>query len=34
MEMLQPNTNASESIYSLERIIKQLQNEIIFLREE
>ena len=34
MEMLQPNTNASESIHSSEKIIKQLQNEIIFLREE
>ena len=32
--MLQPNTNASESIDSSEKIIKQLQNEIIFLREE
>ena len=32
--MLQPNTNVSESIDSLERLIKRLQDEIIFLREE
>ena len=34
MEMLQPNTNVSESIDSSERLIKQLQDEIKFLREE
>ena len=34
MEMLQPNTNVSESIDSSERPIKQLQDEIKFLREE
>ena len=34
MEMLQPNTNVSESIDSLERLIKWLQDEIIFLRVE
>ena len=34
MEILQPNTNVSESIDSSERLIKQLQDEIIFLREE
>ena len=34
MEMLQPNTNVSESIDSSERITKQLQDEIIFLSEE
>ena len=32
--MLQPNTNVSESIDLSERVIKQLQNEIIFLSEE
>ena len=30
-EMLQPNTNVLESIDSSERLIKQLQVEIIFL---
>ena len=34
MEMLQPNTNVSESIDSSEKPIKQLQDEIKFLREE
>ena len=34
MVMLQPNTNASESIDSSERLIKQLQHEIIFFRGE
>ena len=34
MGMLQPNTNVSESIDSSERLIKQLQDEIIFLKEE
>ena len=34
MEMLQPNTKISESTDSAERLIKQLQDEIIFLREE
>ena len=34
MEMLQPNTNVSESIDSSERLIKQLQDETKFLREE
>ena len=34
MEMLQPNTNVSEPIDSSERLIKQLQDEIIFLKEE
>ena len=32
--MLQPKTNVSESIDSSERLIKELQDEIIFLREE
>ena len=31
IEMLQPNTNVLESIDSSERLIKQLQVEIIFL---
>ena len=31
MEMWQPNTNVSESTDSSERLIKQLQDEIIFL---
>ena len=34
MEMLQKNSNVSESIVSSERLIKQLQDEIIFLRQE
>ena len=34
MEMLQPNANVSESIDSSEKLIKQLQNEIILLRED
>ena len=34
MEMMQPNTDISESIDSSERLIKQLQDEIIFAREE
>ena len=32
MEMLQPNINVSESIDSSKRLIKQRQDEIIFLR--
>ena len=32
--MLQKNSNVSESIVSSERLIKQLQDEIIFLRRE
>ena len=34
MEMMQPNTDISESIDSSERLIKRLQEEIIFAREE
>ena len=34
MEFLQPNTNVSELINSSEILIKNLQNEIIFLKEE
>ena len=34
MEMMQPNTDISESIDSSERLIKQLEDEIIFAREE
>ena len=34
MEMLQPNANVSESTDSSEKLIKQLQNEIILLRED
>ena len=34
MKILQPNTNVSESIDSSKKLIKQLQNEIILLREE
>ena len=33
MEMLQSNTNVSESIDSSERLIKQHLDEIMFLRE-
>ena len=34
VEMLQPNTNASESTNQFEMLSKQLQDEIIFLRDE
>ena len=34
MEFLQPNTNVLELIDSLERLIKQLQGVVMFLREE
>ena len=34
MKMLQPYTNVSESINSSERLIKQLQDEITFFRQE
>ena len=34
MEMSQSNANVSESVDSSEKLIKQLQNEIILLREE
>ena len=32
--MLQPNTNVSESIDSSERLLKPVQDEFIFLRDE
>ena len=34
MEFLQPNTNVLELIDSSERLIKQLQGVVMFLREE
>ena len=34
MDMLQPNTNVSESIDSSERLLKPVQDEFIFLRDE
>ena len=34
MEFLQPNNNVSKSINSSEMLIKNLQNEIMFLKEE
>ena len=34
MDMLQPNTNVSELIDSSERLLKPVQDEFIFLRDE
>ena len=34
MDILQLNTNVSESIDSSERLLKPVQDEVIFLRDE